>query len=248
MKRIQLFNDNRENAVSKRNWCIHCLGDNHEIDPKTDRLLVKRTNDHVPSKCLLAKPYPLDLPTVKICAVCNLSFAPHEEYFAAFLGTVSENEHLSEKSMTILDSNNKLSNALIDSLLVEEGEPRIAVNFDQNHIDIVLEKNARGHFYFETQDVIGSKCDFIRMSPIKAFSTKQRSNFEKVTLSELFPEVGTRAFIRQIENRDVLNGWVIVQNNQYRYAIILWNNEVLVRSVISEEFAVEVFWKNAFPD
>ena len=246
MRRFQLFNDKRENYTTKENWCIHCLGANYKRSPKTGRLLVKRNNDHVPSKCLLKKPYPRDLPTVKICSVCNLSFAPHEEYLAAFLGAVSHNEHLSEKSLSIFDSNNKLSDSLIQSLEIERNEVGVQVHLNQQRVDVVLAKNAKGHFYFENQRVITSEPDLIRMRPMSEFSASQRAYFEKVDCTGMWSEVGTRAFSREATNPDFKNGWVMVQSGQYRYVIIRKNNEVLIRSVITEEFAVEVFWKNAF--
>lgn len=38
------------------------------------------TRDHVPSKVLLEKPYPENLPIVPACDTCNQSFSSDEEY------------------------------------------------------------------------------------------------------------------------------------------------------------------------
>jgi hypothetical protein len=246
MKRIKPFNDERENFLNEHRWCIHCLGAYNIIDPETELPITKRSNDHVPSKCLLKPPYPADLPTVKICSICNASFAPHEEYMVSFLGAVSNNDYMAEKSDLVFGSNNKLSDELLGSLKVDNNNARIAVELDQSRIDIVLEKNARGHFFFETQDVILSKPNAINMFPISIFSSAQRKNFEMIKLADLFPEVGTRAFSRTINKTDLSNDWVIVQEDQYRYAIVQNGKEVLVKSVICEEFAIEIYWENAF--
>ena len=66
MKQLKDFVDTRQKA-----WCIHCgasLGS------------VQTSRDHVPSKVLLNRPLPENVPVVTICAPCNASFAHDEEY------------------------------------------------------------------------------------------------------------------------------------------------------------------------
>ncbi len=52
--------------------CIYC----HRI---------ATTNDHVVARCLLEKPYPLNLPSVPSCRECNAAFKEDEEYFLALM-------------------------------------------------------------------------------------------------------------------------------------------------------------------
>src|SRR5947208_2298631 len=74
MDAIREFVDERQ-----KSWCIHCGGWISALDCN---------RDHVPSKSLLRRPYPANLPTVLICTQCNAGFSKDEEYFAAFLGSV----------------------------------------------------------------------------------------------------------------------------------------------------------------
>ena len=70
MDQIKEFVDERQKA-----WCIQCgdqLGD------------VATNRDHVPSKALLRKPYPENLPVVDTCVACNKGFSPDEEYLRLF--------------------------------------------------------------------------------------------------------------------------------------------------------------------
>lgn len=67
MDRRHLWFDNR-----LKGFCIYC-GRHSE------------TRDHVPSKVLLDKPFPKNLPVVECCLECNLSFSADEEYVACFI-------------------------------------------------------------------------------------------------------------------------------------------------------------------
>src|SRR5689334_463961 len=74
MDQIEEFTDERQ-----KSWCIHCgswIG-----GCETNR-------DHVPSKSLLRKPYPANLPVVEVCSDCNVGFSLDEEYVAALLACV----------------------------------------------------------------------------------------------------------------------------------------------------------------
>ena len=64
--KIEEFVDERQ-----KSWCIHCgawIGG------------VETNKDHVPSRALLLKPHPANLPVVQICSACNKSFSANEEY------------------------------------------------------------------------------------------------------------------------------------------------------------------------
>ena len=46
------------------------------------------TREHVPSRVLLDKPYPENLPVVGACRPCNNGFSQDEEYFACLIESV----------------------------------------------------------------------------------------------------------------------------------------------------------------
>ena len=74
MERIEEFVDERQ-----KSWCIHCgasIGG------------VETNEDHVPSRALLLKPYPANLPVVRVCTTCNNGFSMDEEYLFLFLRCV----------------------------------------------------------------------------------------------------------------------------------------------------------------
>ena len=79
MDQINGFVDERQKA-----WCIRCgawIGD------------VDTNRDHVPSKVLLRKPYPENLPVVATCVACNNGFSADEEYLHLFLHCVLTRFH-----------------------------------------------------------------------------------------------------------------------------------------------------------
>jgi len=99
MDQIPEYVDERLNS-----WCIHC---------GTPISTVDSNKDHVPSKALLEKPYPDNLPTVLICAGCNNGFSRDEEYMAVFLqcvlkGTADPDLHGDTRSGRALRKDQKL--------------------------------------------------------------------------------------------------------------------------------------------
>lgn len=111
------------------------------------------TADHCPSKVLLDKPYPLNLPTVTACAKCNRSFSLDEEFVACLIECVSccsvDPECLSRKSIgKILTRSPKLA-AKIQALLAHAVDgPRLWEESLERVKRVVL-KLARGHLDYE---------------------------------------------------------------------------------------------------
>ncbi|MBV7337585.1 hypothetical protein KFU94_57025 [Chloroflexi bacterium TSY] len=67
MKQYRNYGD-----VRQYSWCAYCGGDT-------------KTREHVPSKVLLDKPYPKNLPIVSACESCNAGFSMDEEYIACWI-------------------------------------------------------------------------------------------------------------------------------------------------------------------
>ena len=99
MDKIEEFVDERQ-----KSWCIHCGAGIGGADTN---------KDHVPSRTLLLKPHPANLPVVRICRACNKSFSPDEEYFFLFLrcviaGTTDPDVHNDARVARALKRHEKL--------------------------------------------------------------------------------------------------------------------------------------------
>ena len=70
MRQIPNYGDQRNVG-----WCVYCGGS-------------EETRDHLPSRILLEKPYPDNLPAVPACQACNGGFSLDEEYLACVLECV----------------------------------------------------------------------------------------------------------------------------------------------------------------
>jgi hypothetical protein len=235
MDAIQEFVDERQ-----KSWCIHCGG-------WISALAYNR--DHVPSKCLLRRPYPANLPTVRICTPCNAGFSKDEEYFAAFLGSV-----LSGSADPALQDNPAVAGILIENGKLRAriecsrkeyqtvgGETRCIWTPEAARISRAIVKNARGHAFFECGEPMLHKPDRVWWSPLDHLTLAQRRKFENVELGPAWPEVGTRMMMRIITGQDLDGSWVTVQDEIYRYAVCQAGT-MLVRSVLWECLAAEVFW------
>ncbi|MBR8314246.1 hypothetical protein KDW36_13695 [Burkholderia dolosa] len=240
MYAIDDFTDDRNKA-----WCIHCGKWLNEL--KTNR-------DHVPTKGLLRKPYPDELPLIEICRECNSSFSLDEEYLIAFLGSVicgstDPEKHSNKRSARILQRTPKLKNR-IERAKVETttitGEKRLLWKPEQERICRVVVKNARGHVYFEYGEPMLSPPTHVGVAPLETLDKIQREEFEglaagnEVELAN-WPEVGSRMMTRLLTGQNLNGPWVIVQEGVYRYSI-LQQGFFLVRIVIEEYLAAEILW------
>jgi len=239
MDQIEEFTDGRQ-----KSWCIHCgawLTDN------------KTTRDHVPSKGFLVAPYPENLPVVDVCNSCNGSFSHDEEYMIAFIGavlagSVASSSRLHPTAERILNRNDKLRERIEKTRTTYEtptGETQITWRPEQDRIDRVILKNARGHAFFELGEPLTVAPEHVWSVPLVALSTDQRAAFEDISPGQFasWPEVGSRMMTRLCTGQDFEKGWVIVQDGIYRYAVCQTGG-VLVRTVLFEYLATEIYWEN----
>ncbi len=153
MDNIIEFVDERQ-----RCWCIHCGEWIAQVE---------RNRDHAPSKSLLQKPYPENLPVVQVCKNCNSSFSRDEEYLAAFLGavltgTTDPTAQSSPSARRILATNEKLRTRIDRSKISYTtigGETRIVWKPEIARVNNVVVKNARGHAFFEYGEPMLDKTD-----------------------------------------------------------------------------------------
>ncbi len=237
MDQIEEFVDERQKA-----WCIHCGGWIVELESNLD---------HVPSKILLQKPYPPNLPTVRVCKICNEAFSLDEEYLFSFLssvltGSTNPDRQSNPKAERALGRNAELRARIDGSKTQYEtigSETRIIWVPEQERINRVVIKNARGHAFFEFGEPMLSEPEHVWAAPLETLSSEQRSEFENIDMGSGWPEIGSRMMTRVITGQDLSGVWVIVQDGVYRYAVAQQGG-MLVRSVLSEYLATEVYWSD----
>ncbi len=238
MDQIDEFVDDR-----KKGWCVHCGGSIAGLDAN---------RDHVPSICLLRKPHPANLPVI-VCKKCNEGFSPDEEYVAAFLGCVvvdsTDPDCQNNPRIAAILRRSPSLKARIGSGRIESptlfGEARAVWIPERDRINRVIVKNARGHAFFEYGELMLQEPERVWAAPLESLSPDEREGFEHVLAEGLsqWPEVGSRMLTRVVTGRDLVDGWVIVQEEMYRYAVAE-EDRILVRSVLYEYLATEVRWSD----
>lgn len=236
MKGLPDFVDERHKA-----WCIHC---------GAVLVSVETSLDHVPSKGILDRPFPENLPTIRICRSCNTSFSRDEEYFIAFLGSVlagTANPHrqVVERAEKTLSKNFRLQDEIEAQLRIEkdaDGNDQVTFVPDINRIRNVVIKNARGHVLFEHGQPAVGEPQHIAIEPLQILTPEAVRSFETIDYGPGWPEVGSRLMSRLVSGEDMrADGWVIVQPDVYRFAVVD-NGQFVVRTVIREYLATEVVW------
>ena len=212
----------------------------------------KANNDHVPSKCLLQRPYPANLPVVMTCVRCNYSFSKDEEYVSVFLqcvltGSTDPNDSRAPRVRKALRRSKKLKERIEHSRsdVKSDDETRTVWEPEYERVNNVVLKNAQGHAFYELGERQATEPVHMWATPLCALTDTQRQGFEGTQTSGLagWPEVGSRAMQRVILGCDIRDGWVIVQHDVYRYQVT-HGDGVLVRSVLTEYLATEVYWSD----
>lgn len=231
------FSDDRNKA-----WCLHCgtsIGQR-----KTNR-------EHIPTKSLLSKPFPNNLPVAPVCADCNEGFSLDEEYFVAFLSAVlsgstdPENQKI-ESAARILQGNQSLRDRLNrskKSYLTIGGDHQTLWDPEWIRIARVLEKNARGHLFYENGEPIFEAPSNIFAFPLPIASDNQiREFFGTGSNVTTWPEVGSRWMQRLLEDQDFdKDGFLVIQPNVYRFKLE-FDGCATVKSILYEYLATSVEW------
>ena len=235
MENIEEFVDERQ-----KSWCVHC-----------GRVLAGAVvnRDHIPSKSLLLEPYPKNLPRMATCKSCNEGFSLDEEYLVAFLGSVlagttEPDRQQIPRAARILDRSLKLRERVESAkseYLGQDGTTRRIWTPEVKRVERVVLKNARGHAFFEYGEPMLNEPSRIWFAPLETLTVQDREAFENVRFGDGWPEVGSRMMTRVMTGQDLVDGWVMVQANVYRYAVAQIGT-ILVRSVLFEYLATEVSW------
>lgn len=237
MLQINEFVDERQ-----KSWCIHC-------QQYLSDLLNNR--DHVPSKTLLARPYPENLPIVQICKSCNTSFSQDEEYLYLLLESIlagstdGEFKH-NPKIARAFARNPKLKEQINKGKIEYEtigGQKNLIWKPQTERINRIILKNARGHVYYELGEPMLNAPDHLSLYPFPTMNKVQRNIFEGSSSEGSFwSEVGSRMMTRAALGELSNNGWIIVQENVYRYTVLQDGVKLRVKTVMHEYLGTEVIW------
>ncbi len=238
MLQIKPFSDSR---LSGR--CICCGG-------------FAETRDHVPSKCLLDKPYPENLPVVECCDICNQGFSSDEQYFACFIecvkvGSTNVGDINRDYIRDILKKSPSLRKRIENNTMERDGN--IIFYPEEERIKNVLLKLVKGH----TADELSlSRLDdpqFFWFGLLSSLPDENKTDFDSVHFQQNMGEIGSRSMQRLLvttainqngENINlIINDWIDVQENKYRYITIEDMGKIIVKIVFDELWGCEVAWE-----
>jgi len=227
MEQIETFGDDRHLL-----YCLYC-GSGPD------------TREHVPSRVLLDKPYPLNLPRVGACRACNGGFSRDEDYLAcavavALAGTVDTHLIGREKVRRILAERPALAARLRAALRQTDNGTSLEIEGDR--VRRVAVKLARGHIFFEFGEPVVEEPVSVAFVPLPVLSSNARRQFETPVAASFWPPPGSRAMIQLLATWPHGDQrWIVVQPNRYRY-VVSAGPPILVRMVLSEYLACEVTW------
>jgi hypothetical protein len=228
----KLFGDERHAA-----FCVFCGAE-------------PTTREHVVSRILLDDPLPADLPLVSSCHDCNNGFSRHEEYLACLIDcVVSGSTDPASVRRKKVRASLRHSPALATRIAAgrsEDSAGTIVWNPEDDRVRSVIVKLARAHAAHQYSEPRLDDPQHIMVVPLVVMSAEQREAFETVPESPGWPEIGSRAFVNMFvvggETYSTDNGWTVLQNGRYRYAVAQ-PREIVVRMVLSEYLACEVVWQ-----
>uniref|UniRef100_Q31F37 HNH endonuclease 5 domain-containing protein n=1 Tax=Hydrogenovibrio crunogenus (strain DSM 25203 / XCL-2) TaxID=317025 RepID=Q31F37_HYDCU len=230
------------------NGCIYCGGP-------------QETREHIPSKIFLNKPFPENLPVMPACRKCNNDFSLNEEYVACLIscmnsGSTEPEKITDERVSKILKAKPRLR-ALLESIK-QEKNGTISFGLDKGRFIKIIHKLALGHASFELSTVLREEPEDIKFWYLSSMTDEDREDFERPELLEILGEVGARKSQRidiaevnliNISTGEpltipmIINDWIEVQENKYRYHTIEDADKITIKIVFSEFLACQVIWK-----
>ena len=225
----QLFTDERLNDI-----CIYC-GDTPD------------SRDHVPSKILLDKPYPVNLSVVESCSSCNQGFSVAEQYLACFVdcvlnGTTVSNSNFRPKIAATLKSRPSIGGKIEGSKLQQE-DGSIIWQPDVQLMKVVVIKLARGHIAYELGVQMFEEPVFINIFSLYGSDDKDIEQFYYLPSSQKAPEIGCRGFVNLFSGKATgYESWHVVQPDRYQYSVGQSGGN-WAKILISEYLACHVAWE-----
>ncbi|WP_157770076.1 hypothetical protein [Ruegeria marisrubri] len=237
---MQFFHDFSDER--NKTWCYHC----------TVTLGVNSTNrEHIPTKSILAKPYPANLPVAEVCARCNEQHSLDEEYFIAFLsavltGSTDPNAQVLKAGTSIFARNKALRRRVERNKREYQtygGQTNVVWNPELDRIHSVVIKNAKGHAFYENGEPMFDEPRAVAVFPLATASDEQLGSFfNGLDGLAVWPEVGSRWMQRMVGEPCFDNdGFYVLQPGVYRYRLE-FEGGVTVKTVIHEYLATYVAW------
>lgn len=203
------------------------LGDYTEWEKDTDNYCIycgelAETREHTPSKTLLIKPFPDNLPTIPACFKCNNGFSDDEKYVACYLDVlksyVYHGYHCNEKTISRLEKDQKLKSLLDEQIKVVDN--KVHYICDETRLVNVLSKLARGHAGYEFDHVDLDSEPQIWYDFVFNMDNRKTELFNSIAPITIMPELGSRVFNKLcISGELTFLEWIEVQDNQYRYHV-----------------------------
>jgi len=213
------------------------------------------TREHAPSKTLLKKPFPDNLPTVPSCEKCNNSFSKDELYTAVFIELL-KNAHYKEIYPLDQITQDRITKRkegmeakfIFDSLVTP-------TNYKDIRIERVLEKLAVCHAVYELSEGYHSiswsgKAKSLAYSFLPDMSDAMINEMNEFIFMDnrILPEIGSIAYNHiciieySLQNqageiihiKNLMLDWTEIQAGQYRYICYLEPPEIHVVIVIGE--------------
>lgn len=228
------------------NGCIYCAGP-------------EETRDHVPSRVFLDAPFPENLPVLPACWTCNNGFSLDEEYVACLIesAVAGSTDPACLRRPRVAEAMRRspgLRSRIEAAKRVIDG--RLAFDPEGARIQNVVLKLARGHAAYELSAPCRERPRHLHCWPISEMTLEARESWEASHVQEMFGEVGSRGLQRMLVTQLTLqsqtgdtktiglliNDWVDVQEERYRYLAIDDGADVRVKIVIGEYLACEVSW------
>ena len=181
---------------------------------------VATTRDHVPSKCLLERPFPPNLPVVGCCETCNQSFSKDEEYFVCLIESIlcgsTDPEKIIRPSVAKIMQNSPALRKRIETSRIEV-EGQIAFVPEVERIYNVMLKLARGHAAFELSQPCREKPDHFWFGPLSSLSQEEQEMFDSIHFQQICGELGSRNMQRLLVTQLTLHP---ENNEQYNISTI----------------------------
>lgn len=229
MRQIKTFSDSRLDSQ-----CAYC-GKYPE------------NRDHVPSKILLDRPFPDNLPVVSSCIECNSGFSLDEAYFACLIecvicGTTEIDKLSREVIKKTLRCKSQLRERLEKALQNDNEE--ITFEIEIERVENVLLKLAFGHLKYENSETEFEKPKQVWFKPIHLMTENEKQYFFSISEKQNAPEVGSRAMQRMYLNEKgiPIENWNHVQDGIYSYLVSISLGVSIVRILIRNYLACEVKW------
>ena len=200
------------------------------------------TRDHIPSKVLLSKPYPLNLQVVPACEACNNSFSK-DEVFLSFLidYLIMLGSPFSESKVDSLkaryESFDSLESRVLE-FLTKDDDGRISIKLENSRIENVLIKFATCHILYETGTKVFTKPTHLAYWFLPQMTPRLLNEFNNPAEDPILPEIGCRLMQRIFNDG---NSWITIQEGSYRYYISA-GATCYVRLAIKEFLFCEAVW------